>query len=726
MKKDTFVRKVNLAKHDNSIIKRSVLPCTESEYDEALQTFDKFIEEHPGSVSPPDVQTFKAFMEYVGINIVGRLEERPTVDTVDGWRRKFQTGLARRRNFFTPKHVETTIREYIRTELKHMIGLSEAQREKAGLSPNDLAILMAQLWCRDFREYRGEYPDRARVQLSASLLLYCFTSARAGEVHESTRRRKRARLRMEKDPDEQLRAKVMAACYRHFELTLEWVEGELMLVLQYQRRYIKRGEDRTKWDLPLHLFYEIYTEKLPLFLNLLVFFLPMASADGAFRDYSRVTDILDEAEELTKAGPTEAKIVRTIYFKNSVLDTPVFRQWLECDVKKTTGKARGADSFSKQIVDLGHRSGFRININAGASRRWALQEADHGHSETARMKFAGHFDPKTYRKAYAHPISDVDGLATYLNIPARMEHIKNHRSMATNYSPHMWQSLPAKQTFEFEARGDIQKISSDIQNVRLQMKQENDDNKKQTLHRKMRQLETQKYRAYREELARVREDNTQERGSPYEETLFQYHRRVMPERDLLAQILPTSVEIRSLNGREALIALEALCVKERKVLYRSNLAPNGENCVCGEHIIKNRYSRMGADAFAEFCFECDVWYSERHKWTQHCHDHLHEPENLIRCDIIIFHNAPVKAGLCPFCLGDEVLGPVRRMQQFLDRAEWYKHIESHLSAKARSGELNCSHPACRIKFDEIDKLRFHLEDIHCCKPPRGMKRHFEN
>jgi hypothetical protein len=66
------------------------------------------------------------------------------------------------------------------------------------------------------------------------------------------------------------------------------------------------------------------------------------------------------------------------------------------------------------------------------------------------------------------------------------------------------------------------------------------------------------------------------------------------------------------------------------------------------------------------------------------------------CYIIIFHNAPVKVGLCPFCLGDEVLGPVRRMQQFLDRAEWYKHIEPHLSAKARSGELNCSHPACRM------------------------------
>jgi hypothetical protein len=84
-----------------------------------------------------------------------------------------------------------------------------------GLSPNDLITLLTQLWCRDFKEYRGQYPDRSRVQLTASVLLYCFSSARTGEVHESTARRSLARQKDGGDDnDANLRASVMAACYK--------------------------------------------------------------------------------------------------------------------------------------------------------------------------------------------------------------------------------------------------------------------------------------------------------------------------------------------------------------------------------------------------------------------------------------------------------------------------------------------------------------------------------
>jgi hypothetical protein len=36
---------------------------------------------------------------------------------------------------------------------------------------------------------------------------------------------------------------------------------------------------------------------MPLFLNFLAFFLPMASADGVFRDYASLTEILDLADD---------------------------------------------------------------------------------------------------------------------------------------------------------------------------------------------------------------------------------------------------------------------------------------------------------------------------------------------------------------------------------------------------------------------------------------------
>jgi carbonic anhydrase len=57
--------------------------------------------------------------------------------------------------------------------------------DKGALSPNDLTILKTQLWYRDFKEYQGKYPDRTRVEISAAILLYYFTFARTGEVHES-------------------------------------------------------------------------------------------------------------------------------------------------------------------------------------------------------------------------------------------------------------------------------------------------------------------------------------------------------------------------------------------------------------------------------------------------------------------------------------------------------------------------------------------------------------
>ncbi|KAL4792861.1 hypothetical protein BDV19DRAFT_400344 [Aspergillus venezuelensis] len=679
MRGGKFHKKVILAEHDGLTIQRPVLPETEQEYRD----------DHPGTVTPPDIQTFKAFMEYISINIKGWIEEHPTVGTVDRWRRCLQSALRQQRGFITPGQVKTTVQQYIKTVLKQKISLSEAQREKMGLSPNDLAILMTQLW----------------IQLSAALLLHCFTSARAGEVHESTRRRKRAQLRMENMPDKSQSPRALAACYKHFQLTLEWVDSDLMFVLQYQRKFVKRGEERTEWDLPVHLFYEVYSEKLPLFFNLLVFFLPMASADGAFRDYDRVTDIMDEAETIARIGPTEAKIARTIYFKESVLETPVFRQYTECDVNESTGKSRGADAFSKQCVNLGHRSGFRININAGASRRWALQEADPGHSQTARMKFAGHFDANTFSKWYAHPISDVDGLATFLNIPGRTAHIKNHRSMTVHYDPHMLQSLPAKQMFEFEARDDIRKLTADIKNSRVEFLRENDDSKKQLLLNRRRQLETQKSRAYHNELARLRKADMGGPKNKFRETLFHYHRRVMPERHSLAEILPTSVELWSSDGRKALYALEALCLQERRVVYQSALAPKEGKC---------------------YCFECDFWCSERAKWSAYCQEHLDKPEELLICDLIMFHNAPVKAAFCPFCMGDSLLGPIRQMKQFLHSPTWWKHVESHLEQKARGKDFHCCHPACDIQLDSAKALRFHLEDVHYYKPPRGRKRPSED
>lgn len=52
------------------------------------------------------------------------------------------------------------------------------------------------------------------MQLSAAMLLYCFTSIRIGEVHESTARRGLVRVPGEDETNKELEARVMAACYK--------------------------------------------------------------------------------------------------------------------------------------------------------------------------------------------------------------------------------------------------------------------------------------------------------------------------------------------------------------------------------------------------------------------------------------------------------------------------------------------------------------------------------
>ena len=106
--------------------------------------------------------------------------------------------------------------------------------DKHYLSPDDITAALVHLWCMDFLDYKGEHRERSRVGLSLAILMYCFTSARTGEVHESTARRacaRRANTRGNKiqrsgndDPatkgrdtgaaDRNLSAEVLAACYK--------------------------------------------------------------------------------------------------------------------------------------------------------------------------------------------------------------------------------------------------------------------------------------------------------------------------------------------------------------------------------------------------------------------------------------------------------------------------------------------------------------------------------
>lgn len=88
-----------------------------------------------------------------------------------------------------------------------------------------------------------------------------------------------------------------------------------MLILTYKREFVKGFQPKIKQAIPKHAFYEVYAKEVPIFLNLLTFFLLIATADKAFRDYGLVSEILDTIEIYKKVGPSEDKILEVIYIR---------------------------------------------------------------------------------------------------------------------------------------------------------------------------------------------------------------------------------------------------------------------------------------------------------------------------------------------------------------------------------------------------------------------------
>lgn len=197
------------------------------------------------------------------------------------------------------------------------------------------------------------------------------------------------------------------------------------------------------------------------------------------------------------------------------------------------------------------------------------------------MKFAGQTKRDTFGKSYAHQVVEVDGAATFLEIQSRRDHIKNHRSMGMRRNRHLHQSLPAKAEVEFRRREDIVQLDTQIQSLKKQSV-----GKDRKLQNERRRLETKRNRLYLNELKRVRRGQTRglSNNTP-KQTLFDYARKAMPERGMLADVLPTTVQLRSPTGREALFALETICSQELSVVYLPALAPMAKDsdleCICG-------------------------------------------------------------------------------------------------------------------------------------------------
>jgi len=120
------------------------------------------------------------------------------------------------------------------------------------------------------------------------------------------------------------------------------------------------------------------------------------------------------------------------------------------------------------------------------------------------MKFAGHKNPRTFGKSYAHPVCEVDGPATYLGIASRHGHIQNRRGMGMYRNVQLWQSLPAKAEFEFQERSDILALDEIMDNLSLKLSKASSAQEKDQIRLDQHRAYNEKKRLYLEELKRLR------------------------------------------------------------------------------------------------------------------------------------------------------------------------------------------------------------------------------
>lgn len=101
----------------------------------------------------------------------------------------------------------------------------------------------------------------------------------------------------------------------------------------------------------------------------------MATTDKAFKNFNSVGSILNIVKRHKKLSPLENKVLKVIQFREEYKETPVFRQYRELYIVISKGRARGADTFGKALVQLGYQSGYTQNVTIQNYQRWALQEA---------------------------------------------------------------------------------------------------------------------------------------------------------------------------------------------------------------------------------------------------------------------------------------------------------------------------------------------------------------
>lgn len=104
-------------------------------------------------------------------------------------------------------------------------------------------------------------------------------------------------------------------------------------------------------------------------------------------------------------------------------------------------------------------------------------------------------------------------------------------------------------------------------------------------------------------------------------------------------------------------------------------------------------------------------------WETHCQQHFKACDIPFRCDPHVFRYGTACAGYCPVHLSNTDLPAHKRLQQYMTRQDWLRHVSNCLTKYAATpqndaGTFNCPHHLCDFVRCSREDLIDHLNEIH--------------
>lgn len=578
-------------------------------------------------------------------------------------------------------------------------------RPKHNFQTRDLTRLLLTLWTKDDLSFT---PERYRIQFTFIIRVYCWTGARLSAFFTNGLR------------------------YRDVDLVLQRTStGRWRLIYKIDQRWVKNNRD------PENIVFGTAGREHDRFIyDDSAFLLTMAMADKALFGYETFADLQEQ-----EIPPGENELV--LRFKEAMLDKPILRKCTKAS--GVTDEPMPRSAFSDILRNTFRNAGYLCTTSVHAIRRQLGKKVDEIYTEVQRSHHLTQADPRIFGQSYVANTSSVDGQAAFLGEQVDHSHIDYFQSLEKFREPGLPCELPAH--IEESLRQDRRRQELELE---VQKSSEKDPlhlkEFKKRLASYLKTLKGSALRQYQESWIQQRRDwkiitRGREQARDLDRTdLVQSLCLLFPERARLAQRLASDEPLTAETKWLAMEDLYTLCTRDFPVLYLPGCQPVVETCpveccqlalerlpkddrnqhvqVCVRREIASKGHFLQSDV--HYCHLCFDWVVGQGVWDSHCQTHLQKLPSK-QCGTITYCHTLVRAGYCPFCLGDAAEQSAgRRLESWRrDHALW-KHIETHL--ERRRWPLVCPHPLCDTRLSHRKDLQFHFVDEHGLSRTRPKER----